>query len=467
MFSYVCYCYYRVNKEDRVLLRHYVVRPANSSFTPSSTPIMLFSDWRDDLTFEDLNGLSLQNDQEVAEDIVYLDVIQETVNGCMHYPLNCRVICPKCNKDYSCRLCHNDDFESQCDELDRFAITSMRCLLCDKVGPIGLRCTHCKGEVAKSFCPKCNYISLISPEVKPFFHCESCTFCRVGKQGEHKHCDICRQCYKKQFFDTHKCDATDYVCCICQEELKTSIYDHTEIGCENRHYIHIKCLNSLIRAGNYTCPLCRKLFLKGKSLEEVTSQCSIFFMLCLLIRGYVTPISVAATDPSALETVDTSKASSSSDQSEEEDETDSESVHQDQEQSSQENHDTTEELFYISRELSDKVENLFTMKTAMFVLNIDLFTRTERGCGRCRQCSKCFWFPNLNISDIPCVYCGLFNVDVISPTEASSLQTESDFSSTWHEYIEGYRLNVAKHTAYIRNTLAYLTNHFAQFLQAG
>lgn len=114
---------------------------------------MLFSDWRDDLTFEDLNGLSLQNDQEVAEDIVYLDVIQETVNGCMHYPLNCRVICPKCNKDYSCRLCHNDDFESQCDELDRFAITSMRCLLCDKVGPIDFVARIAKGS-CKEFLSK-------------------------------------------------------------------------------------------------------------------------------------------------------------------------------------------------------------------------------------------------------------------------------------------------------------------------
>lgn len=60
-----------------------------------------------------------------------------------------------------------------------------------------------------------------------------------------------------------------------------------------------------------------------------------------------------------------------------------------------------------------------------------------------------------------------FNVDIISSKEADSLPSESEFASTWREYIEGYRLNVAKHAAYIRNTLKYLNDHFAQLLLLG
>ena len=474
MFSYICHHYYRITNGDKKLLKSYIVKPADPSFIPSSTFIMPLSDWRDDLTFEDLTNLHLQDSVEGNKDAVYLDIVQETINGCMHYPLNCHVICPKCNKDYACRFCHNDDLSSQCDEMDRFSITSIRCLLCNKVGPIGVRCIHCNGEVAKSFCPKCNYISMVSSEVKPFFHCESCMFCRVGKQEEHRHCDICKQCYKNQFFDTHKCDATDYVCCICQEELKTSIYDHTEIGCGNRHYIHTKCFHNLIKAGNYTCPLCRKLFWKGKVLQKITNQHTIFFMLCLLVRGYVTPEPVAISNPLELEPNGTLHLpSSSSDHSEDDEEGSSEPTHhgeeheQGQDQNSQENNTASEEFPYFSQELSDKIRGLFAMNIAMFMLDMKLFLKNERISGRCRQCSKCFWVPNLNISDIPCVYCGLFNVDIISSKEADSLPSESEFASTWREYIESYRLNVAKHAAYIRNTLKYLNDHFAQLLLLG
>lgn len=475
MPPYICHRYYRVINNEKVLLKHYVIGPTYPMFMSSSTAIMLLSDWKDDLTFEDISKLCLVDTQKNREDVVYLDVVQEILNGCIHYPLNCRVICPKCNKEYSCRICHNDDLHSECEEMDRFSITLMHCLLCDKVGPIGMRCSHCNGEVAKSFCPKCNYISMVSPEVKPFFHCDSCGFCRVGKYGEHKHCDICNQCYKKQFFDTHVCDPTDYVCCICQEELKTSIYDHCEVGCGNRHYIHIKCFSSLISSHSYTCPLCRKLFLSQKDLKKLTSQYSRFFILCLLVDGYVSPISVGANDQSNMKAYIGTQSSSSSDHQGEEDK-ESEETEKKSSTSSHEDHDHIEvqqdnnvsdgaidgEFFFFSEEICDTIKALFNMDIAMFVINMDRFMATERIYARCRQCSKCFGLPRLNLLNIPCVYCGLFNIDIISSNEANTLQTEDEFVSTWRTYIEGYQLNVKKHTLDIRETLNYLSNHFAQ-----
>lgn len=489
MTSYICHRYYKVINNEKVLLKHYIIKLADPTFKPSSVAIMRLSDWRNDLTFEDISKSRLNDAQENSEDVVYLDVIQETINGCIHYPLNCRVICSKCNKEYPCRICHDDDFQSQCGEIDRSSIRSMRCLLCDRVGPIGLRCSHCNGEVAKSFCPKCNYISMVSPEVKPFFHCEPCTFCRVGKYEEHKHCDICRQCYKKQFFDTHVCDPTDYVCCVCHEELKTSIYDHCEVGCGNRHYIHLKCFSSLIQSNTYTCPLCRKLFLAKSALKQLTNQYSRFFMLCLLACGYVTPVPVTADEQSNLQTNSGTSTSSSASYPENADEAEEDeqgegdvSAHHNQNQdqvqqddnhnnnnenNNNDNNNTNGEFFFFSEEASNAIKDLFNMDVAMFVLNIDRFIALKHDCGRCRQCSKCFWLPSLDIpiSDIPCVYCGLFNVDIISSSETDAFQTEDEFVSAWRAHIEGYRLNVKKHALYIRETLNYLNNHFVQLLR--
>jgi hypothetical protein len=66
------------------------------------------------------------------------------VLGCKHYQQKCRLLAPCCQRWYTCRLCHDADADH---EVDRYAYTTMCCMLCGTVQPVGPACTHCNASV--------------------------------------------------------------------------------------------------------------------------------------------------------------------------------------------------------------------------------------------------------------------------------------------------------------------------------
>jgi len=67
-----------------------------------------------------------------------------TVHGCQHYQTKCRILAPCCRRWFTCRLCHDAASDH---EVDRYAITTMCCMLCQTVQPVGAVCTACHTPV--------------------------------------------------------------------------------------------------------------------------------------------------------------------------------------------------------------------------------------------------------------------------------------------------------------------------------
>ena len=174
---------------------------------------------------------------------------------CPHYSRKCKFISPCCNKIYTCRFCHDEvEYEEEPDyklkhKINRYEITQMVCSICDTTQSIKQYCENCNECMGNYYCDICH---LFDDEDKQQFHCEKCNICRVGGKDNYVHCDTCNMCILKDI--THKCvSVKDSLCCICQDDLFTSITPITSMKCG--HYIHKECLLELIKT-TYKCPLC-------------------------------------------------------------------------------------------------------------------------------------------------------------------------------------------------------------------
>lgn len=271
------------------IIRSYLVGHKDNVVVHEPIPIMLAEEWSTSITYSQITELCKKRPVKNvtnSEEYIYVSWHEVQLPGCQHYQLNCRIICPKCDKAYPCRICHDDSFE--CEPLDRNTIREVECLSCNKRGTIGSLCVHCGALLAVSFCHKCNYISNFSYEVRPTYHCKECGFCRVGLESSHKHCNKCNQCFKNEFFEEHTCDADNFVCCVCQEPLRTSIKGFTELPCKVRHYIHLSCWDALLHNGDIRCPLCRRATLEGVSLKKHTASLDKSLCAYLLAYGMMT-----------------------------------------------------------------------------------------------------------------------------------------------------------------------------------
>ena len=55
--------------------------------------------------------------------------------GCQHYIRGCDLLCPICNKYYTCRMCHDENVELT-HNFPRYEITQVRCKYCSHVQKI-------------------------------------------------------------------------------------------------------------------------------------------------------------------------------------------------------------------------------------------------------------------------------------------------------------------------------------------
>ena len=196
---------------------------------------------------------------------------------CGHYVSGCKIIAKCCNKDYGCRICH--DFENTDHEINRYEIEEIICNNCRLRQPISNTCINkeCHFFVetfASYYCDICHLYS-----DKPgceIFHCEKCKICRAcgigNKPSDFFHCDKCGGCMNKQIETTHKCvsDALRNDCCICLENIFLSRETVVVLPCG--HAIHNTCFDNSIKQNKYTCPLCRKMMIKGSMLEMMISH---------------------------------------------------------------------------------------------------------------------------------------------------------------------------------------------------
>ncbi|XP_065827708.1 RING finger and CHY zinc finger domain-containing protein 1-like [Oscarella lobularis] len=181
--------------------------------------------------------------------------------GCEHYSRKCALIAPCCAKVYPCRVCH-DAAESH--NIDRRAVTEVRCNECKTRQPVGNKCENCDVTFGSSyFCKICR---LYDDKDKGQFHCDSCGICRVGGRENFFHCDCCRLCIGTYLRNSHKCveRASKSNCPVCMEDLHSS-RDACHVP-DCGHLIHSSCYRAMLGNGSYRCPTC------GKALVDMENH---------------------------------------------------------------------------------------------------------------------------------------------------------------------------------------------------
>ncbi|ESO87512.1 hypothetical protein LOTGIDRAFT_194257 [Lottia gigantea] len=173
--------------------------------------------------------------------------------GCTHYKRKCILITPCCDKEYTCRVCH-DDNENH--ELNRRSVEKLKCMKCNTIQKVSRTCTNCDIEFSKYCCNICNlYDDDIS---KKQFHCEFCGLCRLGGRENFFHCKKCDLCLATSLKGNHKCveKVSHDVCAICRDDLHTSRLKLHVPDCG--HLIHYDCYYNLLKSNNYACPTCNE-----------------------------------------------------------------------------------------------------------------------------------------------------------------------------------------------------------------
>lgn len=192
-------------------------------------------------------------DNSLSEEYTSCSETTVYVDCCEHYSRKCKVVSPCCNKEYSCRLCHDNDVDKLCKhKFDRKSVKEVVCNSCKTRQTISNVCVNCKTVFGTYFCDICNLYDNID---KGQYHCKDCDMCRVGGEKNFFHCKNCNLCISSTVKDTHKCiDVTDTNCPICMEDIFSSVTECTNMKCG--HYIHTECLKLMISHGGVKCPTC-------------------------------------------------------------------------------------------------------------------------------------------------------------------------------------------------------------------
>ena len=77
---------------------------------------------------------------------------QEQKKICNHYERKCNIIAPCCNKEFPCRLCHNENSDH---EINRFEIKEIVCRECNILQSASNECINCHIKFANYHCNIC------------------------------------------------------------------------------------------------------------------------------------------------------------------------------------------------------------------------------------------------------------------------------------------------------------------------
>lgn len=181
-------------------------------------------------------------------------------NRCQHYQRKCALLTPCCDKEYKCRVCHD---EAEGHVLDRRKVENIVCLQCGKQQLVNQHCIDCGILFGKYSCLICRLFDDVD---KKQYHCNDCGMCRVGGRDNFFHCTKCGLCLPKSIKDTHKCleNVSRKNCAVCLEDLHTSRMSCHVPSCG--HLIHRKCFEGMLQHGQSSCPTC------NESLVDMSSH---------------------------------------------------------------------------------------------------------------------------------------------------------------------------------------------------
>lgn len=177
------------------------------------------------------------------------------VLGCLHYSRSCKSRMSCCGVFTPCRLCHDEAFEMVDGHVcDRRAITTVLCMRCDEVQPVGVACTKCKQPFSDYHCREC---VLYAGTESPIYHCAKCGICRIGTADTNVHCEDCNACVLKAHARTHACTPSSMTgnCPVCCLPLFTSTKQCVYLPCG--HSMHQACFEELL-VRDFRCALCLK-----------------------------------------------------------------------------------------------------------------------------------------------------------------------------------------------------------------
>jgi hypothetical protein len=179
-----------------------------------------------------------------------IDVIKN--KNCPHYMNYCMIYCNDCNKKYDCWKCHNEVSDHK---IERNKIEQIICVECNKKQEWSHKCKKCNKIFGKYWCNKCKIIDTFENNNIIGFHCDKCKLCLWGNMNDYIHCDKCSCCYKKIFYNNHKCieNKLDNNCCICIDKLSDG-GNITHLSCG--HVLHQDCFDKMIIRID-KCPICK------------------------------------------------------------------------------------------------------------------------------------------------------------------------------------------------------------------
>ncbi|WVZ56920.1 hypothetical protein U9M48_007385 [Paspalum notatum var. saurae] len=190
--------------------------------------------------------------------------------GCKHYRRRCRIRAPCCGDVFHCRHCHNESTKDG-HELDRHAVQSVICLVCDTEQAVAQVCCNCGVRMGEYFCRTCKFFD--DDVDKEHFHCNDCGICRVGGKENFFHCQKCGSCYSTTLREKHCCieNSMKNNCPICYEYLFDSLRETSVLRCG--HTMHLQCFHEMLKHDKFTCPICAtSIFDMDKLLKALDAE---------------------------------------------------------------------------------------------------------------------------------------------------------------------------------------------------
>ena len=180
---------------------------------------------------------------------------EKNVLGCKHYARKAKLVSPCCEKNYVCRLCHDEHTLDH--KMDRYQVQEMICMVCGLQQEVAKVCSGCSTSMAAYYCGICHLFD--DDDSKDIYHCPFCNFCRRGKGlgKDSFHCMQCNACMSLELFNKHKCTeaALSGTCPVCSDPLFESNTPIKELPCG--HFMHSLCFGAYVKY-SYTCPICFK-----------------------------------------------------------------------------------------------------------------------------------------------------------------------------------------------------------------
>ena len=217
--------------------------------------------------------------------------MSESYTGCQHYKRKALLLAPCCSSNtfVACRFCHdkvhNEDEKDpkKAHTMDRHAVKIIKCMECNTEQPASQTCTNCHITLGAYWCPICVFLD---DEDKGQYHCKECGICRIGGADVHTHCNKCGICVKTASLETHGCasNAAKVDCSVCLESLHSSRDPIQFLQCG--HGLHAPCMESFLKSGQSSCPLCKKSILTGEMLQHTIRAMDIEIALTPMPEEY-------------------------------------------------------------------------------------------------------------------------------------------------------------------------------------